>query len=154
MWKAVNHICQYFPLLAIISRYLPLAWQICLFAGILPTLVEPVLSKDKCILLKDTTQWRQWDSNLQPLGLESSTLPLSHCATSTANLCYRLKHGIGADLSFSCYIYATKELCHKGTLYRFMQKRIVRSCLPENLKLLTLPVLEIWSVMCSQNGHF
>ena len=27
-------------------------------------------------LLKDTTQWRWWGSNPQPLGLESSTLPL------------------------------------------------------------------------------
>ena len=34
-----------------------------------------------------------------------------------------------------------------------MQKGIVRSCLPENFKLLTLPVLEILSIMCSQNGH-
>ena len=25
-----------------------------------PSWVEPVLSKDKCILLKDTTQWRRW----------------------------------------------------------------------------------------------
>ena len=31
-------------------------------------------------LLKDTTQWRRWDSNPRPLGLESSTRPLSHCA--------------------------------------------------------------------------
>ena len=31
-------------------------------------------------LLKDTTQWRRWGSNPQPFGLESSTLPLSHCA--------------------------------------------------------------------------
>ena len=31
-------------------------------------------------LLKDTTQWRQWGSNPRPLGLKSSTLPLSHCA--------------------------------------------------------------------------
>ena len=31
-------------------------------------------------LLKDTTQWRRWGSNKRPLGLESSTLPLSHCA--------------------------------------------------------------------------
>ena len=29
-------------------------------------------------LLKDTTQWRRWGSNPRPLGLESSTLPLSH----------------------------------------------------------------------------
>ena len=29
-------------------------------------------------LLKDTTQWRQWGLNPRPL--ESSTLPLSHCA--------------------------------------------------------------------------
>ena len=43
--------------------------------------VEPVLSKDKCVLLKDTTQWCRWDSNPHPLGLERSTLPLSHCAT-------------------------------------------------------------------------
>ena len=31
-------------------------------------------------LLKDTTQWRRWGSNPRPLSLESSTLPLSHCA--------------------------------------------------------------------------
>ena len=31
-------------------------------------------------LLKDTTQWRRWGSNPRPFGLESSTLPLSHCA--------------------------------------------------------------------------
>ena len=30
-------------------------------------------------LLKDTTQWRRWGSNPRPFGLESSTLPLSHC---------------------------------------------------------------------------
>ena len=30
-------------------------------------------------LLKDTTQWHRWGSNPQPLGLESSTLPPSHC---------------------------------------------------------------------------
>ena len=30
-------------------------------------------------LLKDRTQWRRWGSNPRPLGLESSTLPLSHC---------------------------------------------------------------------------
>ena len=32
------------------------------------------------VLLKDTTQWRWCSTNPQPLGLESSTLPLSHCA--------------------------------------------------------------------------
>ena len=31
-------------------------------------------------LLKDTRQWRRWGSNPLPLGLKSSTLPLSHCA--------------------------------------------------------------------------
>ena len=31
-------------------------------------------------LLKNTTQWRWWGSNPRPYGLESSTLPLSHCA--------------------------------------------------------------------------
>ena len=31
-------------------------------------------------LLKDTTQWCRRGSNPRPLGLESSTLPLSHCS--------------------------------------------------------------------------
>ena len=35
-------------------------------------------------LLKDTMQWRRWGSNLRPLSLESSTLPLSHCAPFSA----------------------------------------------------------------------
>ena len=51
--------------------------------------VEPVLSKDKCVLLKDKTQWRRWGSNLLPLGLESSTLPL--CSLQ-ASLCLCCKH--------------------------------------------------------------
>ena len=42
--------------------------------------VEPVLNKDKCVLLKDTTQWRRWGSNPRLHSLEASTLPLSHCA--------------------------------------------------------------------------
>ena len=68
--------------------------------------------------------------------------------------CPALKHGIGADLiCFSCYIYATGELCHKGSLHRVMQKGIVRSCLSEIFKQLTWPDLEIWYLVCSQNGH-
>ena len=31
-------------------------------------------------LLKDRTQWRRCNLNPRPFGLESSTLPLSHCA--------------------------------------------------------------------------
>ena len=66
----------------------------------------------------------------------------------------RLKHGIGAELFFfSCYIYATENYVINVHVIRVMQKGIVRSCLPENFKLLTLLVLEIWSIMCSQNGH-
>ena len=38
-------------------------------------------------------------------------------------LCKRLKHGIGADLIFSCYIFATEELCHKGTFYKSYAER-------------------------------
>ena len=37
-------------------------------------------------LLKDTRQWSRWGSNPRPLGLESSTLPLSHC-TPYLNVC-------------------------------------------------------------------
>ena len=31
-------------------------------------------------LLKDTMQWCRWGLNPRPFGLQSSTLPLSHCA--------------------------------------------------------------------------
>ena len=49
--------------------------------------VEPVLRLDKCALLKDhnvVTPVR--GSYPRPLGLESSTLPLSHCAPCFSSL--------------------------------------------------------------------
>ena len=46
-----------------------------------------------------------------------------------------------------------KNCAIKEHFIRVMQKGIGRSCLPENFKLLTLTVLEIWSLMCSQNSH-
>ena len=53
-------------------------------------------------LLKDTTQWRRWDSNPRPFGLESSTLPLSHHAPSHIE------------------IYAKKKDIYFWGLYNFM----------------------------------
>ena len=46
-----------------------------------------------------------------------------------------------------------KNCVIKEHFIRVMQKGIDRSCLPENFKLRTLTVLEIWSIICSQNGH-
>ena len=37
---------------------------------------------------RTTTQWRRWGSNPLPFGLESSTLPLSHCAPLRNNVPY------------------------------------------------------------------
>ena len=72
----------------------------------------------------------------------------------TEQVTYSAKHGISADLIFFHVIYMLKKNCViKEHFIRVMQKGIVRSYLPENFKLLTLPVLEIWSIMCSQNGH-
>ena len=42
------------------------------------SLVEPVFSKVKCFLLKNTMQYCRRDSNRQPLCLKSSPLLLSH----------------------------------------------------------------------------
>ena len=42
--------------------------------------VEPVLSWDKCVSLKDPYTVMPVRLDLRPLSLESSTLPLSHCA--------------------------------------------------------------------------
>ena len=58
-----------------------------------------LLSKDKCILLKDTTQWWRWDSNQWPLSLESSTLPLTHCSPYICFVC--VKETSPWDVSFT-----------------------------------------------------
>ena len=47
--------------------------------------VEPALSRDQCVLLKDTMQCCRWGLNPQPLNHESSILPLIHCALSHCN---------------------------------------------------------------------
>ena len=46
--------------------------------------VEPVLSKDQCVLLKDTMQWRRRGSNLQP---PSSRQALGHCTPFKKHWC-------------------------------------------------------------------
>ena len=78
--------------MACCNRFVCLIWfftsqstifQLCLGGS---SWVEPVLSKDKCVLLKDTTQWHWWGLvRLEPgaPGLEPSTLPLSHCAATS-----------------------------------------------------------------------
>ena len=45
--------------------------------------VEPVLRINVSCSMT-TTQWRRWGSNPRPLGLKSSTLPLSHCTPKAA----------------------------------------------------------------------
>ena len=49
--------------------------------------VEPIFSKDQGVLLKDTMEWCRWCSNLQLLGLKSSTVPLSHCPPTVHTVC-------------------------------------------------------------------
>ena len=61
-------------------------------------------------LLKDTTQWRRWGSNLRPLGLGSSTLPLSYC---TPILCSnKTRHGewLGSTEQLTGYINGASHL--------------------------------------------
>ena len=64
------------------------------------------ISKDLCVLLKDTTQWRRWGSNPRPFGLESRTLPLSHCnewlaSMQRVNLAYG-RNMSSHDIAFTC----------------------------------------------------
>ena len=62
----------------------------------------------------------------------------------SSKICTWLKHGIGADF-FHVISMLQKKFVLEEHFIRVMQKYIVSSCLPENSKLLTLPVLEIWS---------
>ena len=87
LWALAGRLCdkdqnltnslKYVFNISSISIYQSTLFQLCRDGS---SWFESVLSKDKCVLLKDTTQWRRWGSNPRPLGLESSTLLLSHCA--------------------------------------------------------------------------
>ena len=63
--------------------------------------------------LKDTMQWRWWGSNLRPLSLESSTLPLSHCAPKNNYEATEFhQYYYKADLKcFMSFLYHTFLMC-------------------------------------------
>ena len=66
----------------------------------------------------------------------------------------RLKHGIGVDLIFSSYIYATGELCQKGTFYKSYAERHCHVLFAQKFQSAIIARFrDIWSIMCSQNGH-
>ena len=66
-------------------------------------------------LLKDTTQWRRWGSNPRPFGLESSTLPLSHCGRLDTMLCNKrltialIRLHIWASCFAPCYLQTRED---------------------------------------------
>ena len=76
---------------------------------------------------KDTTQWHQWGSNLWPLGLESSTLPLSLCPPSAewliANQSWQTS---GTDLQsnfqFQAFLIAQNKPTTKAVLNQYKCK--------------------------------
>ena len=83
--------------------------------------VEPVLSKDIFVLLKDTTKWRRWGWNTRPLGLGSSTLPLSHCAPYL-RVCGFIKCYVVTYLCPWLWLYNTVLLWRRMSLrvYKFV----------------------------------
>ena len=112
-----------------------------------------LVAKINVVLLKDTTQWCQWGSNPQPFNLESSTLPLSHCApclwmdykhitllkntyynTSFAHfhtqfLCLQLCKQLRIYITF--YLYACIWICQTYFVRRIVHK--LRNLWPWNL---------------------
>ena len=62
--------------------------------------VEPILSKDICVLLKDTTQWRRWGSNP---GLMVSSQALHHWATVWKTLWIQISWLKPAGLDLHCF---------------------------------------------------
>ena len=74
--------------------------------------VEPVPSKDKCVLLKDTMQWSRWGSNLQPLGLESNTTtePLISFAQESSKRLSVCFHAICLN---EMVLLSTQNICTK-----------------------------------------
>ena len=60
-------------------------------------------------LLKDTMQWQRWGSNQRPLSLESSTLPLSHCALLTIYVIETAKKKLFMRNKIAFYLYPSKN---------------------------------------------
>ena len=72
-------------------------------------------------LLKDTTQWRRWGSNPRPLGLDSSSLPLSHCAPLSTLIRVRnsIRHKLVNPPTFLFFFRWESSIL---SLYRFSEK--------------------------------
>ena len=69
---------------------------------------------------------------------------------------FRQRHGIGADLIFSCYIYATEELCHKVTLYKSYAERHCQILFSREFQAANIARFGdmVYNVLRSQNGNF
>ena len=66
---------------------------------------------------KTTTQWHRWGSNLRPFDLESSTLPLSHFASSwTVN--WKYADCIDQVISLMCF-GCSEELSHRDDSFEY-----------------------------------
>ena len=61
---------------------------------------------------RTTTQWRRWGSNPRPLGLESSTLQLSHCAPSRVHMKQKVTNTICQEHFLNYLTYKLPMLTH------------------------------------------
>ena len=77
-------------------------------------------------LLNDTTQWHRWGLNPRPFGLQSSALPLSHCAPCIRCvsclllvLMWMIWHFSRWNLNifhFLFYLYKARIMCNNGLI--------------------------------------
>ena len=63
--------------------------------------VEPVLSKDQCVLPKDTTQWRRWGSNLWSSNICNNVIKINFSVV----LIYIVPNTMKHDKDFSTFFF-------------------------------------------------
>ena len=86
---------------------------------------EPVLSQDKCVLLKEHNAVKP----VRPFRLESSTLPLSHCAPSLSLSAINLEIGISEPHQHIYHVtHSYGQLTISQWAYRFLFMQINPQC--------------------------
>ena len=115
-------------------------------------------------LLKDTKQWHRWGLNPRPLSLESSTLPLSHCAPQYARqvscMCWCMMRSRGGYSRYwlglsgggggggGNYIYMTlyECACQRAPFFSAARYTISRLFLRKSIWLTQSFIIDIWMV--------
>ena len=110
-------------------------------------------------LLKDTTQGRRWGSNPRPFGLESSTLPLSHCAPKEdwfkKKFCLNtiLSRALVAPFNLFSRLEPFVQFCKGASWATIQWNHFEFGSVDQEMSFKDISYLELWSPLVQQSRH-